>query len=136
MSRVRKILGEEVEVKEISGHLTVQCQREEVREVLKKILDEFREVHLTTIVGCDLGEEIEVTYHLYLHTERKFLAVRTRVPKSDAKIPSVTELIPGAELYECELYEMLGVRAEGHPRLRRVFLPEDYPEDQYPLRRS
>jgi len=46
---------------------------------------------------------------------------------------SVTDIFPGAVLYERDLMEMLGVKVENHPDPRRLFLPEDWPEGNYPL---
>jgi NADH-quinone oxidoreductase subunit C len=53
-------------------------------------------------------------------------------------LPSVTDLWPGAEWPEREVFDMLGVRFDGHPDLRRILLWESYPahplRKDYPLR--
>jgi len=45
-------------------------------------------------------------------------------------------LVPGAILYEREVHDLLGVVFDGHPDLSRLILPEDWPEDVYPLRKE
>ncbi|MEM4603680.1 MAG: NADH-quinone oxidoreductase subunit C, partial [Candidatus Nezhaarchaeales archaeon] len=104
-------------------------------EVLNKI--SRGEVHLTTISGADLGEDfIELTYFLWLLPQRLRVFVKTKLSKDDLKIQSIVSIVPAAVLYEREVYEMLGVAFEGHPKLERLFLPEDWPKDVYPLRRG
>lgn len=104
-------------------------------EVLNKISG--GEMHLTTITGADLGEgDVELTYFLWLLPQRLRVIVKTKLPRNNLKIQSIVSIVPAAVLYEREVYEMLGVIFEEHPKLERLFLPEDWPKDVYPLRRS
>lgn len=104
-------------------------------EVLNKVSG--GEVHLTTISGADLGEDyIELTYFLWLLPQKLRAIVKTKLPKDNLRIQSIVNVAPAAILYEREIHEMLGVVFEEHPKLERLFLPEDWPKDVYPLRRS
>ncbi|MCS7139852.1 MAG: NADH-quinone oxidoreductase subunit C [Nitrososphaerota archaeon] len=95
------------------------------------------EAHLTTISGADLGTaDVELTYFMWLIPQRLRVIIKTVLPKSELKIQSVVNVAPAAILYEREVYEMLGVVFNGHPKLERLFLPEDWPEGVYPLRRD
>lgn len=106
-----------------------------VIETLKKVSGD--EVHLTTISGADLGGNlIELTYFFWLLPQKLRIIVKIKLPKEDLKIQSISEIMPAAMLYEREVYEMFGVTFERHPKLERLFLPEDWPENVYPLRRS
>ena len=62
------------------------------------------------------------------------ITVKARVSTEDPRIPTVTELFPGAEFPEREVYDMFGVVFEGHPDLRRILMPEDY--EGFPQRRD
>jgi len=94
------------------------------------------EMHLTTISGADLGEDyIELTYFLWLLPQRLRVIVKTKLSKDDLRVQSIVNIAPATVLYEREVYEMLGVIFEGHPKLERLFLPEDWPQNMYPLRR-
>jgi Ni,Fe-hydrogenase III component G len=91
--------------------------------------------HLSTISGSDMGEELELIYHLAYKGSIEF-SLRITVSESNPVVPTITDSIPGAILYEREVHDMLGVVFEGHPDLSPLVLPEDWPENVYPLRKE
>ena len=68
--------------------------------------------------------------------EHLFLALDCSVPEDDARLESITPLIPGAAWSELEFRDMVGVEPEGHPDPHRLVLPDDWPEGVHPLRRD
>jgi NADH-quinone oxidoreductase subunit C len=62
------------------------------------------------------------------------LIVRTFLNEPDLDIPSVTPLWQGANWMEREVWDMFGIRFEGHPDLRRILLPEEFAA--FPLRKD
>jgi NADH:ubiquinone oxidoreductase subunit C len=88
---------------------------------------------LEAITGLDAGDHFEVIAHVGRDVS---VAVKAVVPKDDPRIDSIVDVFKGAEIYEREVWEMLGVTFEGNPQLRRVFLPEDWPKGVYPLRKE
>jgi Ni,Fe-hydrogenase III component G len=90
--------------------------------------------HLTTITGVDRGEVIEIIYHI--HCGEALLNLKLALPKTDLEIETITDIFPGAILYERELMEMLGVQVKGHPDPRRLFLSDDWPIGKFPLRKE
>jgi membrane-bound hydrogenase subunit beta len=91
--------------------------------------------HVSTITGVDVGKEIEVIYHLNRGGKIE-LSLKVRVTKDKPVLPTITDLIPGATLYEREVHDLLGVSFEGHPNLSPIILPEEWPPDVYPLRKE
>jgi NADH-quinone oxidoreductase subunit C len=79
----------------------------------------------------------EVVYNLVAiapgHTVRRLL-VKVRVAGEDPAVPSVTEVFAGAGFPEREIYDMFGIRFEGHPDLRRLLMPDDW--IGHPLRKD
>lgn len=92
--------------------------------------------HLSTITGIDRGDDIGILYHFW--EGRRFVVVRTAVPKSALRIRSVADVIPAATLYEAEIQDLFGVSFDGNPYAgKRLLLPDSYPsEAPPPLRRE
>ena len=96
--------------------------------------DKYDCAYLATISGVDKGEAFEFLYHFASPVAS--LSVRTEIPRTEPRLPSICAVIPGAILYERELQEMFGVTVEGIPDGRRLNLPDDWPDGQYPLRKD
>lgn len=93
--------------------------------------------YLSAITGLDQGVEagiIEVLYHFCAGAA--VLSLRVPVPRDEAAVPSLYGLIRSVTFYERELMEMLGVTVTGTPNSDRLFLPEDWPDGVYPLRKD
>jgi Ni,Fe-hydrogenase III component G len=93
--------------------------------------------YLSAITGLDHGVEsgrLEVLYHFC--NKAAVITLRVPLPRAAPVVPSVCALIPSATLFERELMEMFGVVCEGTPDTRRLFLPDDWPDGIYPLRKD
>ena len=90
--------------------------------------------HLSTITGFDEGENLGAFYHV---TDTHIIAtIKVKTPLASPELPTVTDIFPGAVSYERELEDLLGIKIKGLPPGRRYPLPDDFPKDQYPLRKS
>ena len=92
---------------------------------------------LVSVHGVDYYPEeprLGVHYELLDMTTADRLTVKLRVPLADPVVPSVTPQWPTANHQEREVYDMFGVRFEGHPDMRRILMPEDY--EGHPQRRD
>lgn len=76
----------------------------------------------------------EVALNLLSMTTRDRIIVSTRVPYDDPSVPSVTDVFAGANFYEREAYDLLGIDFPGHPDLTRILLPDDW--EGHPLRKD
>jgi NADH-quinone oxidoreductase subunit C len=56
--------------------------------------------------------------------------------KKNPRIDSITPLFPGADWIEREMWEMLGIEFTGHPDMKKLLLCDDWPQGNYPLRRT
>lgn len=79
------------------------------------------------------GEEFDVVVQLYSVQKNRRLRVKVSLADGDA-CPSLTAVWSGADWMEREAYDMFGIKFEGHPDLRRILLPEDWPG--HPLRKE
>jgi len=113
----------------------VRIKKESFREVVEYLVNTLAFRHLSTITGVDLGKEIELLYHL-AHNGAIELSLGLSIPKDNTCISTITDLIPGAVLYEREVHDLFGVKFEGHPDLSPLLLPEGWPQGVYPLRKE
>lgn len=89
--------------------------------------------HLSTITGQDFGEQMQVLYHFNGDAPPCVTAI-ANVPKENPHIRSITPSIPAAPMYEREVFDLFGIIFEGHPRLERLVLPDDWEDGVFPLR--
>jgi len=134
-----KIYEQEVAIKKnLFRTIWLHVKREAFRKAVEHICQLQKYPHLAIISSTDLGDNVELIYHFTIyygqHLQEISLGLRIRLPKNDLKIPTVTDLIPGAVFTERETQEMIGVEVVGIPDSRRLFLPEDFPEGVYPWR--
>lgn len=92
---------------------------------------------LMDLTGVDYlhpsGHRTKVVY--LLHNPTSYARLRVTVYAArDEQLPSVTDLWEGADWYERELFDLFGVRFEGHPDLQRILMPDDW--IGHPLRRD
>jgi len=121
-----------------SHHTVTLTDRDRLVDALTFLME--RNVsHLVTISGVDTGEEIDVLYHLVRHAEdgdsdeSLTVTLAMSVPRDDPEIRTITDLMPGASMYERELMDMLGIEVLDHPNPKRFLLPDDW-EGGSPLR--
>jgi NADH-quinone oxidoreductase subunit C/D len=88
-------------------------------------------------MGADPGGDlvIQVWYQLWSMEHGRMLRLLALLPRANLSVQSVVDLYPAADWLEREVYDMYGVRFEGHPDLRRILMPENYDEG-FPLRKD
>ena len=84
--------------------------------------------------GREDGPRFEVVYHLYSLAHNHRLRLKVRVEEDDAVVPSAVALWAIANWLEREVWDMFGIRFEGHPDLRRLLMYEEF--EGHPLRKD
>jgi len=122
------------------GELTVEIDKAKIFEICQFVRDE-PSLHfdmITDICSVDFPNEtprFEVIYQLYSVEKNHRVRLKARVSEEDCAIDSVVGVWKGANFLEREVYDMMGIRFNHHPDLRRILMPEDYDEG-YPLRKD
>ena len=105
---------------------------------LCRFLKEQRQFTRLAAVTCidryPLEPRFEVVYLLHSIPNNERLRLKVAAPSTAATVPSVCGVWSGANWYEREVYDMFGVRFEGHPDLRRILMPEYW--EGHPLRKD
>ncbi len=80
------------------------------------------------------SEEMEVVYDFNNFAEFCRVVLRTRVPRSNPEVPTISHIYPGANWHERETHDFFGIKFVGHPYLAPLLLPED--ADFHPLKKD
>jgi len=90
---------------------------------------------LMCLSGVDSGKGmLGAVYHIASTAHRHTVTLKVQVPAEKAEIPSVADIWPAANWHEREAYDLIGITFTGHPDLRRILLPDDWPG--HPLRKD
>jgi NADH-quinone oxidoreductase subunit C len=125
------------EMRVYAGEHEVVVDRFRIIEVCRYLKEELGFDYLSDLGGVDRfveGDRFEVFYNLISLDDVKRIRVRIRVDEEDLTVPSISSVFRGATWNEREVYDMLGIRFDGHPDLRRMFMPEDF--EYYPQRKE
>jgi len=86
------------------------------------------------VAAVDLGAALETVYHLYSFASNTYLELHVELPRAKPVVDTVCDVWPAADWHEREAWDMMGVRFEGHPDLRRILLKDDF--IGHPLRKD
>ena len=139
IDRIVHGLPEQIKVEKNQDHtILASVLPSDLPAAARHIRDEFggRFILSTGTDKRDLAGHYEVSNVIGLDEQQTFLVLRTEVDPANATVPSITDIIPGMNWAEREVRDVIGVVPVGHPDPRRLVLPDDWPENIYPLRRD
>ncbi len=112
-------------------------KKQELFNIISYLKDnpEFEFNFLACMSGVDYFDYFEVVYHLVSMVHNHSIVIKTRCyGRENLIIPSIVELYRSANAQEREIYDLLGVRFEGHPNMKRIFLWDGF--QGHPLRKD
>ncbi|MGK2929956.1 MAG: NADH-quinone oxidoreductase subunit C [Acidimicrobiales bacterium] len=130
------------------GQQVIHADRARLAEIVERLRDEegFNVcIDVTAVDYLTYGsprhlpdgigpERFEVVVNLLSHESRSRIRIRVQVPVDDPSVASLFDIHPGSEAMEREVYDMFGIRFDGHPDLTRILMPEDW--EGHPLRKD
>jgi NADH-quinone oxidoreductase subunit C/D len=125
-----------VSMDERDGYEGYIVQTDKLVEFANSIKDKLGYDFLSSVTGVDYFPEdsMEVVYHAYQSTGGAALVFRVKVSRENPVVPSLVPVYPGAEFQEREVWDLLGVKFENHPDLRRILMWEGF--EGHPLRKD
>jgi NADH-quinone oxidoreductase subunit C len=118
------------------GELTLTVVTEEIRPAaaaLQAAGYNFFE-DMTAVDWFPSSPRFQLSYHLLSHAFKERIRLRALVDEASPSVESITGLWPAANYYEREVFDLFGIRFEGHPNMRRILMPDEW--EGYPLRKD
>jgi NADH-quinone oxidoreductase subunit C len=138
LASLGKSLGGKIRDKtEFRGETTYTISPGDMREIAKFCRDEISFDYLIDITSIDnFGEEprFEIVYELYSMPAAVYVRLKLHVSQDMGAVDTVSDIWPTANWHEREIYDMMGIKFNGHPDLRRILMWDGYPF--FPLRKE
>jgi NADH-quinone oxidoreductase subunit C len=90
--------------------------------------------YLNYVTAVDFPDHLEAVYQLTSLEHNHSIVMKTTCPRENAVLPSAVGLWKTADYQEREIYDLMGIRFEGHPNMRRIVLWEGF--QGHPLRKD
>ncbi len=121
------------------GELTIVIRRSDIRDVCAFLRDDselnfnfFSDV--TCVDWYPQEPRFDVVYQLLSMSRKARLRLKVKLPGDEPRLDSITSVWPAANFFEREVFDLFGIRFEGHPYLRRIMMPENW--EGHPLRKD
>ena len=121
--------------KKTSRRVYFDVEASDLLDVAKHILG-VDGVRYAIATGIDTPAGFEVLHHFGFDKDDMMVSVRVLTDRDNPTLPSVATVTKAAEWIEREMHDLLGITFRDHPDMRRLILPEDWPDDVFPLRRG
>jgi NADH-quinone oxidoreductase subunit C len=128
-----------VEIAEFRGELTIVLARDHLHRAAEYLRSDPKSQFdfLSDISAVDrfpIEPRFEVNYHLLSISLQRTLRLRVWLSGKDPVVSTVIAVWPTANWHEREIFDLFGIRFEGHPDLHRIFMPDDW--EGHPLRKD
>jgi NADH-quinone oxidoreductase subunit C len=138
LASLGKFLGPKILARtEFRGETTYTIAPEDLREIAKSCRDDLSFDYLIDITSIDnfgTDPRWEMVYELYSMTLAVHLRLKLRVSEEVSTVDTVSDIWRTANWHEREIYDMMGIKFNGHPDLRRILMWDGYP--YFPLRKE
>jgi NADH-quinone oxidoreductase subunit C len=125
-----------VDAKFDRGEVTLAVDKEDICAALRALeaagYNFFED--MTAVDWYPSAPRFQLSYHILSHVYKERIRLRAMVDEADPSVETITGIWPGANYYEREVFDLFGIRFEGHPNLRRILMPDDW--KGYPLRKD
>lgn len=100
--------------------------KSKIKRLVKEISLYF-DLLFTLMVVDRPPKTFEMNYVFSSYSSKDILTLRVNIERENARIDSISEIIESADWEEREAYDLFGIDFRGHPDLKRILLPEDWP---------
>lgn len=128
----------EITFEEFRNEMHIFVQPEQIVGVITSLRDAHGFELLSALTAVDYWPQQEPRFHVIYQltsiTQNLSVQLRVPVPATRPVVPTVSGVFSSANWREREIWDMFGIRVEGHPDLRRILMPADW--EGHPLRKD
>lgn len=117
------------------NRIRITTTPDRVHDTIRTVQAMFGFDRLITISAVDNSRTLELVYHL-TGPHRMVVSIAVELPRDLPAIATVSDILPPAAIYERQIHDLFGIVFNGHPGLAKIVLNEDWPENEYPLRKD
>jgi NADH:ubiquinone oxidoreductase subunit C len=117
------------------NRIRITTTPDKVHDAIMTVQAMFGFDRLITISAVDNTKTLELVYHM-TGPHRMVVSIAIELPRDQPAIATVSDILPPAAIYERQIHDLFGIVFRGHPGLTRIVLNEDWPENEYPLRKD
>ena len=118
------------------GELTLTVAPDSIREAAATVqaagYNFFED--MTAVDWFPSAPRFQLSYHILSHKLLERIRLRVMLEETNPAVESITPVWPAANYYEREVFDLFGIRFEGHPNLRRIMMPDEW--QGHPLRKD
>jgi len=134
----RHFPGDVLETSSALGDATAVIRKDALLGVMPFLKEKPYEFAMLLDLTCvdypERADRFEMVYHLFSLSANKRLRIKLSVPENAARVDSLVRFWKNADWLEREVFDMFGIRFEGHPNLQRLFMNEAF--EGHPLRKD
>jgi NADH-quinone oxidoreductase subunit C len=120
----------------VRGELTLTVAAKEIRAAAATMqaagYNFFED--MTAVDWFPSSPRFQLSYHILSHIYKEYIRLRVMLEGESPSVESITPVWPSANFYEREVFDLFGIRFDGHPNLRRILMPDDW--QGHPLRKD
>lgn len=131
-ARIKNVFPDAVEA---ANAQEIVVKNDKLLDVVRLLHDGLAFDYLHNVTSVDYPDRFQVVYHLSsLERGGAPLTLKVNAARENPTVPSLVPVYRGASIQEREVYDMMGIKFDGHPDLRRILLWEGF--EGYPLRKD
>jgi NADH-quinone oxidoreductase subunit C len=123
-------------VEQVRGNrIRVTTTPDKVLPAIKCVMGPLGCDRLVTMSTVDNGTTFGLIYH-FIGPHRTVVSVAIEIPRENPVVISMSGVLPPAGIYERQIHDLFGIVFRGHPGLKKIILNEDWPANEFPLRKD
>jgi NADH-quinone oxidoreductase subunit C len=117
------------------NRIRITTTPDKVHETIRTVQAILGFDRLITISAVDNSRTFELVFHL-TGPHRMVISIAVELSHDLPAITTVSDILPPAAIYERQIHDLFGIVFTGNTNLNRIMLNEDWPADEYPLRKD